>query len=88
MQDNNNDRTIERNFLQKWRVLIPEYGGDRAIMTRRNSESLVNIAHFPIPIFFAFAERFFAFLKMNKASPYRTAFDSTRMSVARYKKCP
>ena len=25
MRDNSYDRTIERNYLQKWRFLIPEY---------------------------------------------------------------
>ena len=25
MQHNNYDRPIERNYLQKWRILIPEY---------------------------------------------------------------
>jgi hypothetical protein len=30
MQDNNNDRTIERNYLQKWHFLIPEYEAVKA----------------------------------------------------------
>ncbi len=25
MRDNNFDRAIERNYLQKWRFLVPEY---------------------------------------------------------------
>jgi hypothetical protein len=25
MRDNSYDRTIERNYLQKWRFLIPEF---------------------------------------------------------------
>src|SRR2546428_4376368 len=30
MRDNSYDRTIERNYLQKWRFLIPEYEGVKA----------------------------------------------------------
>src|SRR4029450_9615934 len=30
MRDNSYDRTIERNYLQKWRVLIPEYEAVKA----------------------------------------------------------
>ena len=30
MRDNSYDRTIERNYLQKWRFLIPEYEAVKA----------------------------------------------------------
>src|SRR4029079_16068567 len=30
MRDNSSDRTIERNYLQKWRFLIPEYEAVKA----------------------------------------------------------
>src|SRR5581483_510897 len=30
MRDNSYDRTIERNYLQKWRLLIPEYEAVKA----------------------------------------------------------
>ena len=30
MRDNSFDRTIERNYLQKWRFLIPEYEAVKA----------------------------------------------------------
>src|SRR5215469_4967436 len=35
MRDNSYDRTIERNYLQKWRFLIPEYEAVKAGRSER-----------------------------------------------------